>query len=149
MPILRSNRKNRKGTSILELALISPLLLLMVAGAADFGRVFYHAITLANAAGTGAFYGAQSPIKSTDYKGIREVAQSDAADLGAIDVNTNLFCNCPDGTQVDCLVGSCPGYGAPRVYVKTQTSESFRPMVRCPGIPNPVKVGRTAYLRVQ
>jgi hypothetical protein len=64
-------------------------------------------------------------------------------------VNTAFFCGCPDGTKVDCVTGSCSGYGAPRVYVDAQALQNFQPLVRYPKIPNPVRVGRTAYMRVQ
>ena len=36
----------RRGTSTVELAVTVPVLMLMVAGAADFARLFYHSITV-------------------------------------------------------------------------------------------------------
>ena len=38
------DRKRRKGSVMTEFALLAPLLMLMMAGAADFARVLYHAI---------------------------------------------------------------------------------------------------------
>jgi Flp pilus assembly protein TadG len=143
------DRKKRRGSVAVELALTGPLLLLMLIGAADFARVFYHAVTLANAAGTGAFYGAQNNITSGQFTQMQDVAQTDAKDLGAITATAGRYCDCPSGTKVDCVTGACAGYGAPRVYVSTQTRESFSPLVGWTGIPNPVTAGRTAYMRVQ
>ncbi len=143
------HRKRTRGSTMVELALVAPLLLLLLLGATDFGRVFYHAVTLANAAGTGAFYGAQSNIQSGQFTQMQQVAQTDAKDLGTITATAGRYCDCPNGAKVDCISGSCPNYGPPRVYVSVHTKESFKPLVGYTGIPNPVAVGRTAYIRVQ
>ncbi len=142
-------RKTNRGSTAVELALTAPLLLLLLLGAADFGRVFYHAVTLANAAGTGAFFGAQNNVLSGHFQDMEQVARDDAKDVGAITVQGGRFCDCPSGQKVDCITGSCPGYGPPRVYVSVQTGQSFSPLVKYPFIPNPISVGRTAYMRVQ
>jgi Flp pilus assembly protein TadG len=47
-------RKNERGSNLLELALVIPLLLLMMAAIADFGRAFYSYIGVTNAAREGA-----------------------------------------------------------------------------------------------
>ena len=143
------DRRKRRGSVGVELALTAPLLLLMLIGAADFARVFYHAVTLANAAGTGAFYGAQNNIYSGEFAQMQQAAQTDAKDLGTITAVAGRYCDCPSGTKVDCVTGTCAGYGPPRVYVSTKTKESFTPLVGWTGIPNPVTAGRTAYVRVQ
>jgi Flp pilus assembly protein TadG len=46
----------RKGQALVELALTLPLILLLILGAMDFGRMFYHKIILTNAAREGANY---------------------------------------------------------------------------------------------
>ena len=45
---------SNSGTALVEAAIVSPLLLLLVFGAGDFGRVMYYGITLENAARAGA-----------------------------------------------------------------------------------------------
>ena len=52
---MRTN-KNHHGQSLVEFALILPLLLMLVLGALDFGRLFYTKIILTNAAREGAYY---------------------------------------------------------------------------------------------
>ncbi len=47
-------RKRAAGAVVVELAVAAPLLFLMMAGAADFARVFHYAIAVANAAGAGS-----------------------------------------------------------------------------------------------
>jgi hypothetical protein len=62
---LRAHRRNRTlGQSVVEFALILPVLLLFFAAALDLGRVFYANITLNNDAREGAF---QAAVKPTSY----------------------------------------------------------------------------------
>ena len=58
----RASRRTR-GQSIVELAIISPVVLLLLAAAIDLGRLFYSQITIANAAREGALAAAQEPTK--------------------------------------------------------------------------------------
>lgn len=55
------------GQALVELALMTPILLLLIAGIIEAGRAFYVYIQLANASREGARYGMLSP---TDVSGI-------------------------------------------------------------------------------
>jgi Flp pilus assembly protein TadG len=59
-----SGRAGRRGQSLVELALILPLLPLLLFGAADVGRAFFYQARLTNAVKEGAFYGAYSPYNT-------------------------------------------------------------------------------------
>jgi PKD repeat protein len=62
--LLRSRRRadrHDRGQSLVELALVLPVLLVLLAAALDLGRVFYATISLNNAAREGAMAAAQSP----------------------------------------------------------------------------------------
>ena len=147
---LTNHLNRRRGSTALELALAGPLLLLLLVGAADLSRVFYHAVALANAAGTAAFYGARNVTHSGDTTGMNTTATTDAKDLTSITVTPSRFCRCPNSdTNVDCITGSCPASYTPRVYISVQAKETFQPLVRYPGIPKNFTVGRTAYMRAQ
>ena len=144
-------RDRAKGISCVEFALAAPLLMLMLFGATDFARVFYHGITVANSAGVASFYGAQDNIKSVSYTEIEEIAADDAADLENVSASASLYCDCPDaaGAQVDCITATCTGYGSPRVYSRTRVQQTFEVLVPWPLIPDTVVVTRDAYVRVQ
>ncbi len=60
-----SRRGRARGQALVELALITPVLLLLLLIAVDFGRLFFTYIQLNNAAREGAAYGASSPADST------------------------------------------------------------------------------------
>lgn len=54
-------RPRSRGQALVELALILPVLLVMVAGAIDVGRLFFAYVTIEDAAKEGALYGASNP----------------------------------------------------------------------------------------
>ena len=152
-----SREKSRTGgTMMVEFALTIPLLMLLVVGGADFSRLFYHSVTMVNAAGTGSFYGAQSTVFSADFSGMQTAARNDAADVGTISVSPSRTCDCPDKKAVDCFTGQCTGfyggtglYGPPRAFVKVTTTQSFEPLIRWPGVSSPVVISQDAYIRVR
>ncbi len=55
------SRHGSRGQSLTELAIVTPVLLLLVMGAIDLGRVFYAQISLENAAREGAMVAASNP----------------------------------------------------------------------------------------
>ena len=60
-PHLRRRDRGQKGQSVVELALALPLLLLLMLGTIDVGRVFFDYVQLRNAVREGAGYGARMP----------------------------------------------------------------------------------------
>ena len=64
--ISRLRDPQRRGQSLVELIVVLPVLLLLVAGAVDLGRVYFTTIALENAVKEGAFYGARDPACSSD-----------------------------------------------------------------------------------
>ncbi len=151
----RKNPRRQRGNAVIEFAIAMPMLLLLMFGAIDFARVYYHAVTLANAAGTGAFYGAQNNVTAGHYDGMSQRAREDSLDIPTMSASSSRFCDCPQGYEitgkktVDCLTELCPGYGMPRAYARVQTSEAFTTVVPWPGVPDSLTVGRIATMRVQ
>lgn len=54
-------RDHQRGQSLVELALVLPILLVLLAAALDLGRVFYATVSLNNAAREGALQAAETP----------------------------------------------------------------------------------------
>jgi Flp pilus assembly protein TadG len=65
-------RRDEQGISLIETAIVVPLLLVLFAGVAEFGRYFYEYSTLAKASRLGARYLASKSVTSevADYKAI-------------------------------------------------------------------------------
>ena len=77
------NTKHFAGQELVEFAIILPLLLLIVFGAVDLGRLFHAYITISNAAREGARYGIIYP---EDTAGILTITRREAQASG-LDLN--------------------------------------------------------------
>src|SRR5678815_3569376 len=63
-------RREEQGVQLVELAIVLPIMLLLFAGLAEFGRYFYEYTTAAKAARAGARYLASKSVTSgKDYAG--------------------------------------------------------------------------------
>jgi Flp pilus assembly protein TadG len=85
---------NAEGGALVEIALASPLMLLMMLGAFELGRVAHHAIEVENAARAGASYGSNNPGSSTDTPTITQAAKNDAPDLANLSATPGSACVC-------------------------------------------------------
>jgi PKD repeat protein len=86
----RSPSRSR-GQSLVELALVLPILLLLVAGALDLGRVFFASVTITNAAREGAMQAAKTPA---DTAAIQTRAQFEAQNSGVTIAPTDITASC-------------------------------------------------------
>ena len=76
--------KKERGQSLLEFALVLPVLLVVLAGVLDLGRLYFAYVAVTDAAGEGATYAAMYP---DDTDGIVARAQDATGELVEIDEN--------------------------------------------------------------
>src|SRR5215218_6442700 len=71
MHFLSRFRRDERGVQLVELAIVLPIMLLLFAAVAEFGRYFYEYTTVAKGARAGARYLASKSVTSseTDWKG--------------------------------------------------------------------------------
>ena len=86
-----------RGQSLVEFVIIAPLLLLLILGAMDFGRLFYTKIVLTNAAREGANYLAWFPKDAEEgyintINAIESEANSSTVDVNALSIEINDCC---------------------------------------------------------
>ena len=105
---LAGRTRKTRGAALVEFAITLPLLLGLCMAAADFGRLFYHAITIANAAGAGAFYGARDKLLTGDFDGHQQRALDDMRNITAANVGPATVTT--DSVQY-CTYPSAPGSG--------------------------------------
>ena len=149
-PTWQRRVRSERGAALIEMAVISPLLLLLVFGAGDFGRIMYHAQTLTNAARAGAAFAVQTTGYLTDSAGIQLAADEEAQNIGPITVTSQRVCECPGGTVVSCTGSSCAGYGAVQAFVEVTATTTFTPLTASfPGIPGSTLLTRVAKVRAQ
>ena len=148
--------KENRGGSMVEFAVTTPILLLLMAGAGDFARLFFSAISLKSGSAVGAFYGSQVTARSGDVYGMttRALADTeDAARFNAVTASVNQVCQCPGQTAFACgeyQATTCPaGYGSARAYVRVVTEQDFKPMTPFPGIPETVNIDQGTWMRVR
>lgn len=83
-----------RGATLVETALVVPLLVVLVMGIADLGRGLAAQITLRDAVSEGALYGSQSP---NDYSQVRQRVV-DAADVPL--APEDVAVTCPDSKTI-------------------------------------------------
>lgn len=116
MPVrlVHRRRPTARGAALVEVAVVLPVLVLIMIGVIDFGRVFYTAMALTNAAHAGALYGALSKANANNVTGIQNAVQNSATpDIGNLDApaSVTVACTCQAtatvGTTVGSNMGSC------------------------------------------
>jgi Flp pilus assembly protein TadG len=128
--------KTSRGQSLAELALVTPVILLLVLGAVDFGRAYFAHVSVTNAARNGADYAAQNDSAAADTAGIREVVMWEMSEL----VNTS-------GTnpEVTVATGTDTQDGD---YAEVTVTYEFSTLVPWPGLPDSIDVARTVRSKV-
>ena len=154
--------RSESGQSLVELAVLTPVLVLLLMGVIELGRYAQIAILVGNAARAGAAYGAQSLAQSADTTGIKTAAgndfQNNGQNLNLLTVNSSFTCGCDNGgsvtTEVCTGAGSGTGLGTCAsgshwvVMVAVQAMGTFNSLFKAPGIPASIKVDRTCTMRV-
>lgn len=137
------------GQSVLEIALLAPMLLLMLVGTIEIGRYAYFAIEATNAARAGVQYGTQSLIDSKDVAGIKAAASNDAPDLIQLNVTAKDLCACSSNPShyVGCPAQRC-GAGHPVVFLQVNTTAQVPSLFHYPGLPATFTANGQAIMRV-
>lgn len=153
---------------MIELALVFSLLVVLLVGMAEYGRIWYYSIAVASAAEAGAKYGAQShelsgtPTSSDPTGNIANAARQDGTDVPGLNVQVVApYCTCfyMDGSTVanpTCAVPPAmpcvPRAAGDAIhsieYVQVNTSASVTPMFHVPGLPRTFNLSGQAVHRV-
>ena len=133
------------GSSLIEAALVLPVLVLIVVGAIDFGRAFFIGVQVASAAQAGAAYGVQN---FTDTAGMITAAKLNAPAVSSLAVSATFGCECHDGSAVvlSCTVSPvCPMNVLN--YAEVTASTVYTPILPYPGIPATLSVQSKTRIR--
>lgn len=158
---VRRQDVRQRGQTLLEVALLTPLLLLLLLGVIEMGRYAYISILVGNAAHAGATYAAQSLPQSADSAGIQAAADNDFVNNGqvasSLAVTFSNSCGCDSAgtvaaagctTATNPTAGTCPGGGRWVVFVSVTASGTFSGLFNYPGIPSSINLSRTATMVV-
>ena len=137
------------GNVAVEFAFVLPILLLLAAGAFDFGQGFKEKMRLEGAARAGAQFALYNSGKVDDSAGVIQSARDDADDTaGVLTVTPVYYCTCLDGTPLACG-GSCAGGEVPLRYIQVDISRNFELMFDYPLISDPLVIRGHAELRLR
>lgn len=146
---MRRRFKHSKGQAIAEVAVLLPLVLTLLVGVEELGRLAYTAIAASNAAQAGAMYGAQNNVTVSDNAGMESHAVADAQDLSGLTAAATHVCTCSTGASApDCTLSECSGSHM-EVYAQVTTTVVFTPICSYLGWPAPVTLHEQALVRAQ
>jgi hypothetical protein len=106
-PTAQLARRSRRGQSLVEFALVVPMLLVLLLGIVDFGRVFQAGIVTEAAARDGAEAGAlerlraDPPSTPADYERLHRIAAQAACGETRVLANTTYVADNPSTPAVD------------------------------------------------
>jgi Flp pilus assembly protein TadG len=133
-----------RGTSMVEFALVLPLLAFLMVAMVDFGRGMAISMTLESAARSGAEYGGLFP---QDTAGVTTaIAEALGPGLTADAVSAVPQCRCA-GAVVECSA-VCNGGGA-EMYLTVRVDYAYSPILPYPGIASSYPLNGTAEFRVR
>ncbi len=150
---------------MVELAVSIPLLMIVIAGAIDFGTACYVAIEVTSAARAGAQYGAQNATTMQDITGMIQAAKNEAQQIGTVCSRGKTCwsgagstypqaafgCECADGTVITPNNVTCSNCSAGNHwvnYVTVTTQAIYYPMIPWPGISNSYTFNGYAKMRM-
>ena len=152
-------RRSESGQSMMEFALMLPVLCLLSVGIAEIGRATYTTIEVNNAATAGVEYGSQNAISMIDILGMQSAASSEAS-VSGMTSSATFGCTCDKGggtttesctypvpAPSSCANILCTGQVVQCVQVTTQANTT--PIFHFPGLPSSYQSNGKAVMRVR
>jgi Flp pilus assembly protein TadG len=144
---VKPHRNGEAGQSLVELAILMVLLVPLLIGAVEFGRLAYKAIEVSNAAKAAVQYGSQNHATAGDTAGMQAAAQNDAYNLTGLTLTATISCVCSNGASSTCSNTDCStSQIEPIITVNTQGT--FDPLFYVPGLPKTFTIHGKATQKV-
>jgi Flp pilus assembly protein TadG len=159
---------DEQGAALVEVSLVASLVIVpLMLGAFELGRVAHYAIETENAARAGASYGSANPANAGATGTVTQAAQNDAPDLTSIAATPTTACVCetlsgttvsysPSSGTVSCTsatITSCNTVTSTSVqyivsYTSVPTTASVTPLFKVKGLPLTYSLKGYSALRV-
>jgi Flp pilus assembly protein TadG len=134
LPKARRRRTSRRGTAVVELAVLLPLLLLLFVITVDAARIFHFSLTLQNCARAGALYASDPHVADeSPFASVEEAALADAQSLNVEPTITQT-----SGTDAS---------GHP--YVDVTAACTFQTITGFSGIAQEMNLARSVRMRIK
>ena len=132
MQLCAHKQSRRRGATVVEFAILLPLLAFLFVIGVDFARVFYHQLTVTNAARSGAIFASRDEVRAADTAGTKEAALDDAKNLQPPPAVTSVRALDEEGNPC----------------IKVTVKWTFNLVSRFPGVPTTVALSRTVQMRI-
>ncbi len=133
---------------LLEFALSSTVMFLLMFGVIDFSRIFSSACAVQGAARAGTQYGMLSPAHYNDFTGMQNAALAAAANPSGMTATASQFCACSIGGAQQSCPATCSS-GSPETYIEMKISMPYNTLFSYPGVPAVTNLAGTSVVRVQ
>ena len=142
-------REGRRGSAIVEFALMATLFLLLLGGIMDFSRVFYVSIQLNDAAMAGVQYAMLASSNYADYTGMQTAASNAQPNLSGMTAVASSYCveapTTPTGDEGD--VTACRG--TVHQYLQVATAVDYPLFSTYFSLPGSMNLKGLAVVRLQ
>lgn len=132
---------HEQGSSIVEFAVVVPILFLLVSGTLDFGTIIARQNELNNVVNVGLLY-ATADSNTSNIQGKMQAATT----LTGMTSSVTSFCECTNGQRPGCSA-SCADSATPGVYL-TLTAQMNVSLSGLMGLANPYPISAKAILRI-
>jgi Flp pilus assembly protein TadG len=138
-------RRNRRGSALIEFALVVPMFLLVCLAGVDLGRAFNAAMMLTGATRSALEYAGVNANTASNTAQITSIITTGTGNAAGVNVSIAQYCMCSiGGPQVACS-NTCTGK---LVYVQITATEPFQTLAAWPWVPQPLNLTRSATIRV-
>lgn len=149
--MIRKLFRSQSGASLVEFALLAPVMIFLLVGIVEIGRYTFFAILAANAARAGAQYGSTNLTTAADSTGMISAAEQDGQNLSQWpkDTTATSLCSVNGAAPAKCVLSSSgqPPSGT-IYYVQVVVTGTFNTLLHYPGIPTGVPITGSATMRV-
>ena len=143
-PFLRA----RSGVAAVELALVTPFLVLLAVGVVDFGLAWNQQMALSNAVRAGAQYAIVRKPVQADVQNIIDAVEETAPEGVVVDTDVRFYCECPNtSTEVACDT-DCGGGVERQSFVEIGIQSNHSLLLPYPGLGGDIDLGNTAIVRL-
>lgn len=147
-----SLRRSDSGTSVIEFAVLAPVIIFLLMGLIEVGRFMYFGLLASHAARAGVQYAARNLSTASDASvngpATRNAAIADAQSLSAWNVTSSITCT------LNGQATTCPSNTANFVppglvyYVEVKVNGTFNSLMKYPGLPQQIPVSSFAIMPV-
>jgi len=124
------------GQSLVETALMLPIIAIMLVGTLDAARLLLATVALTSGVLAGSQYGALSSTYAVDTSGIASAVRNETTPIGG--TSTNPTVTSSTGTD-----------GNSETYVTVSATYSWSSLFAYPGLPRSISITRSAVMQVR